>query len=55
MVASTGGGLVAIYGFDLGVTGLFIAVAAGFCVYGALLVSTVIGVRTPAASLVTAA
>jgi Na+-driven multidrug efflux pump len=54
MVASAGGGLVAIYVLDHGVTGLFIAVAAGFCVYGALLVSTVIGVRTPAASLVTA-
>jgi hypothetical protein len=50
MVAGAGGGLVAIYGLDLGVTGFFAAVAAGFCIYAALLVRTVIGVRTPAAA-----
>jgi Na+-driven multidrug efflux pump len=55
MVASAGGGLVAIYGLDLGVTGLFTAIVAGFCVYGALLVSIVIGVRTRDAAPVAAA
>jgi len=50
MVAGAGGGLVAIYGLDLGVTGFFAAVAAGFCIYAALLVRTVMGVRTPAAA-----
>jgi Na+-driven multidrug efflux pump len=53
MVASAGGGLVAIYGLDLGVTGLFTAIAAGFSVYAALLVRTVIGVKTPDAVLAT--
>ena len=46
MVASAGGGLVAIYGLGFGVTGFFAAVAVGFCVYAALLVRTAIGVRT---------
>jgi hypothetical protein len=54
-VLEAGGGLVAIYGLDLGVTGLFTAVAAGFCVYGGLLVSTVIGVKTPDAAPLTIA
>jgi putative MATE family efflux protein len=48
MIAGAGGGLVAIYGLDLGVAGFFAAVAAGFCIYAALLVRTVIGVKTPA-------
>jgi hypothetical protein len=55
MVASAGGGLVAIYGLGLGVTGTFAAVAVGFCLYAALLVRTVIGVRTPEAATVRAA
>jgi Na+-driven multidrug efflux pump len=47
MIVSAGGGLVAIYGLDLGVTGFFAAVAAGFCIYAALLVRAVAGVRIP--------
>jgi len=43
MIASAGGGLVAIYGFDLGVSGFFAAVAIGFCIYAALLVRAVTG------------
>jgi putative MATE family efflux protein len=48
LIAGAGGGLVAIYAFDLGVTGFFAAVAAGFCIYAALLVRAVTGVKTPA-------
>jgi Na+-driven multidrug efflux pump len=47
MIASAGGGLVAIYWFDLGVAGFFVAVAAGFCVYAALLLHAVFSVKTP--------
>ena len=47
MIASAGGGLVAIYGFDLGVSGFFAAVAIGFCIYAALLVRAVTGLKTP--------
>jgi putative MATE family efflux protein len=47
MVASAAGGFVAIYWFDLGVAGFFAAVAAGFCVYAAILVHAVSGVKTP--------
>jgi hypothetical protein len=50
MLASAGGGLIAIYTLDLGVTGLFAAVAVGFCLYAALLVRAVTGVRVPAAA-----
>ena len=53
MVASTAGGLVAIYWFDLGVAGFFAAVAAGFCLYAAMLVHAVSGVKTPNAALAT--
>jgi hypothetical protein len=52
MIASAGGGLIAIYGLGLGVTGSFAAVAVGFCIYAALLARTVIGVRTPDAATV---
>jgi phage shock protein PspC (stress-responsive transcriptional regulator) len=41
MVASAAGGLVAIYWLDLGVVGLFTSVAAGFCLYAAILVYAV--------------
>jgi phage shock protein PspC (stress-responsive transcriptional regulator) len=41
MIASAVGGLVAIYWFDLGVAGFFAAVAAGFCLYAAILVYAV--------------
>jgi Na+-driven multidrug efflux pump len=50
MFASAGGGLVAIYGLDLGVTGFFAAIAVGFCIYAVLLVRAVTGVRTPDAA-----
>ena len=55
MAASAGGGLVAIYGFNLGVSGFFAAVAGGFGIYAALLVCTVVGVRTPDATPATSA
>src|SRR5215468_3673838 len=41
MIASAVGGLVAIYWFDLGVAGFFATVAAGFCLYAAILVYAV--------------
>ena len=47
MIVSAGGGLVAIYGFDLGVPGFCAAVAGGFCIYAALLVRAVTGVKAP--------
>jgi putative MATE family efflux protein len=47
MAASAAGGLVAIYGLGLGVTGFFAAIAIGFCLYAALLIRTVVGVNTP--------
>jgi len=47
MIVSAGGGLVAIYGFDLGVSGFFAVVAGGFCIYAALLVRAVTGMTTP--------
>jgi hypothetical protein len=53
MVASAAGGLVAIYWFNLGVAGFFAAVAAGFCLYAAMLVHAVSGVKTPDAALAT--
>jgi Na+-driven multidrug efflux pump len=51
MIVSAGGGLVAIYWFDLGVAGFFAAVAMGFCLYAAMLVHAVSGVKTPNAML----
>jgi putative MATE family efflux protein len=54
MVASAGGALLAIYGLGLGVPGFFTAVAAGFCIYAALLVRAVTGVKTPDAAHTTA-
>jgi Na+-driven multidrug efflux pump len=53
MVASAAGGLVAIYGFDFGVAGFFAAVAAGFCIYAALLVHAVFSVKAPATAVPT--
>ena len=53
MAASAAGGLVAIYWFDFGVAGFFAAVAAGFCLYAAMLVRAVSGVKTPNAALAT--
>jgi putative MATE family efflux protein len=47
LVASAGAGLAAVYAFDLGVAGFCAAVAAGFCLYAALLVYAVLRVRPP--------
>jgi putative MATE family efflux protein len=53
LMTSAGCGLVAIYWLDLGTPGFFAAIAAGFCVYAALLVRAVLGVRAPGAALAT--
>jgi len=53
MITSAGLGLVAVYWLDLGVAGFFAAVAAGFCVYAALLVRAVFGVKAPNAAVAT--
>jgi putative MATE family efflux protein len=50
MAASAGGGLAAIYWLGLGTTGLFAAVATGFCLYAALLAWTVLRLEAPAAA-----
>jgi hypothetical protein len=47
MIASAGGGLVAIYAFDLGITGFFAAVAGGFDLYAAMLVYAVLKLKGP--------
>jgi hypothetical protein len=39
--------------FDLGIAGFFAAVAAGFCIYAAMLVYAVSSVKTPNAALAT--
>jgi len=44
---SAGAGLAAVYGFGLGVTGLFAAIAAGFCIYAVLTALAVIRVSPP--------
>jgi putative MATE family efflux protein len=51
LITSAGGGLVAIYWLDLGIAGVFAAVAAGFCLYAGLLVHTVFSVNAPDPSL----
>lgn len=48
LVVSAGAGLAAVYGFGLGVTGLFVAIAAGFCIYATLTTLAVIRVSPPA-------
>jgi Na+-driven multidrug efflux pump len=53
MIASAGGGLVAVYWFDLGAAGFFAAVAAGFCLYAAMLVHAVSSVKTAKAAFAT--
>jgi Na+-driven multidrug efflux pump len=53
MLASAGGSLIAIWWLDLGLAGFFAAVAAGFCLYAALLVRAVIRVKAPDATLAT--
>jgi putative MATE family efflux protein len=48
MCVSAGAGLAAIYWLGLGVTGLFAAIAAGFCIYAALTALAVLRVSPPA-------
>jgi putative MATE family efflux protein len=48
---NAGAGLAAVYWLDLGITGLFAAIAAGFCVYAALTALAVIRISRPEASL----
>jgi Na+-driven multidrug efflux pump len=51
MIASAGGGLIAVYGLHLGVSGFFVAVAGGFCLYAALLVrAAATGTKAPDAA-----
>ena len=49
-VASAGAGLFAIYGLDLGGAGFFAAVAAGFCLYAAMLAYAIFHLKTPNAA-----
>ncbi len=53
MFASAGSGLVAIWWLDLGLAGFFAAIAAGFCLYAALLVRAVTRVKAPDGTLAT--
>jgi len=53
MLASAGGGLIAIWWLDLGLAGFFAAVAVGFCLYAALLVRAVTRVKAADATLAT--
>jgi Na+-driven multidrug efflux pump len=50
LAANVAGGLAAIYWFDLGLTGFFAAIAAGFCLYAVLLVFAVTRVKVPYAA-----
>ncbi|MFL6304170.1 MAG: MATE family efflux transporter [Candidatus Sulfotelmatobacter sp.] len=45
LLVSAGAGLAAVYWLDLGTTGLFTAIAAGFCIYAVL--TALVVVRTP--------
>lgn len=48
MLVSAGAGLAAVYWLDLGTTGLFTAIAAGFCTYAALTALAVVRISLPA-------
>jgi putative MATE family efflux protein len=48
MLVSAGAGLAAVYWLDLGTTGLFTAIAAGFCIYAALTALAVVRISPPA-------
>ena len=50
LLATTGGALLAIYWFDLGATGFFVAVAIGFFGFAAMAGSIMLEVREPAAA-----
>jgi hypothetical protein len=47
LLVSAGAGLAAIYWFDLGTTGLFGAIAFGFCTYAALTTLAVVRASPP--------
>src|SRR5262245_49760530 len=47
LIASAGAGLAAVYWLELGVSGFCAAIAAGFVLYAALLLYTVLRVRDP--------
>jgi Na+-driven multidrug efflux pump len=49
LLVSAGAGLAAVYWFGLGITGLFTAIACGFCAYAALTTLAVVRVSPPAA------
>ena len=51
LLASVGGALAAIYWLDLGVTGFFVAVAGGFCIYAALTAGALLMVKEPASKV----
>ena len=48
LLVSAGAGLAAVYWLGLGVTGLFAAIAAGFCIYAALTALAVVRISPPA-------
>jgi putative MATE family efflux protein len=50
LLVSAGAGLAAVYWLGFGVTGLFMAIAAGFCVYAGLTVLAVLRISPPATS-----
>jgi putative MATE family efflux protein len=54
LVVTAGAGMVAVYGFGLGITSLFAAVAGGFGLYALLLVYAVVRVKAQSTAPVTA-
>jgi putative MATE family efflux protein len=50
LFVSAGVGLAAVYWLDLGTTGLFTAIALGFCIYAALTALAVVRISPPATS-----
>ena len=50
LLVSAGAGLAAVYWLDLGTSGLFAAIAAGFCIYAALTAAAVYLIKEPAAA-----
>jgi putative MATE family efflux protein len=47
LLVNAGAGLVTIYWLDLGASGLFAAIAVGFCIYAALSAAAAFGVKDP--------
>jgi hypothetical protein len=47
MLVSAGAGLAAVYWLELGATGLFAAIAAGFCIYAGLTALAVLRIAPP--------